>query len=236
MLASIVPVANAGALRQGQLPNPELIGRDFAGPKAVLNLGAATGSLIQERCQSESDLKACLIAIVSRIPGASEKAAAFTHELYEPGLMIDFREMGVVDLATVLYPLRADGSVQLVLVNPYPNIRPVDHWGLSDELDLSADPLYETLVKEYISLALWFTSNRFAGIEQLAGGGQRFVFNHALTDGCGACGTNAQALIAHDYGTIAPIWPALGPTSVYREPGLSHNPSLLLSYYTRSIK
>jgi len=137
----------------------------------------------------------CLLQVM-RKHNASPQTIAFTEQLQGEGYMSSFEEKGIVDLAMVIYPIRANDNFQPVLVNGQPGIVHIeDVW----HTDLSADQLYPSLIARYPEMTLWGGDNGFAGLEQIPGGGQSFKISYSLVDGCHACEVVGTAFIAFDF-------------------------------------
>lgn len=119
--------------------------------------------------------------------GASEEAINFTKKIDEklfgvPGYLETFEEKGRVDLGFVALPSRANTNGAYVLLNGSPslvsteifnaNTRLAGQWG---DLDISHDPNYPRLKKQYPELDVWPAGNDFISVDASSDGGQRFI-------------------------------------------------------------
>ncbi len=149
-----------------------------------------------QRCHLQSSSPMDCVVSVMQSSGASPQAIEFTRLLNGEAFMESFEEFGAVDLAMIVYPIRANDNFQYVLINGTPRIvHAEDVW----EMDISRDANYPALVRKYPNLLLWGGDNRFERTEQLLNGGQRFVFRYSLVNGCHACETDSYALVAFDF-------------------------------------
>jgi hypothetical protein len=147
---------------------------------------------------TSSSTSYCLISQM-QASKASPQAIAFTKLLQGGAFMSSFTEYGVVDLAGIIYPERANENFQLVLINGTPQIVYVEEvW----KVDLTQDPNYPVLKQSYTLLSIDGIErgeNSLESMERLSQGGQRFIFIYRLTDGCHACQTVSSAYIAFDF-------------------------------------
>ena len=152
----------------------------------------------------------CIVSVM-QASGASPQAIEFTELLEWDAYMSSFEEYGIVDLAGISYPVRANDNFQYVLVNGKPQIVHVeDVWSI----DIRQDSNYPALAQQYPNLTVWGGDNSFVSMEQLPEGGQRFIFSYALVDYCHACQTGHSAVIAFDFDNTGQF---LGTTLLYLE-------------------
>ncbi|HET6443198.1 MAG TPA: hypothetical protein VFI27_01340, partial [candidate division Zixibacteria bacterium] len=146
-------------------------------------------------CAGEDE---CVLSIM-RAYNAPDGAIAFAKALEGEGFMSGFTETGIVDLVEIVYPTRANDNFQYVLINGSPPLVHVeDMWNL----DLSQDSLYPSLILDYPGLNLWAGDNKLQSMEDLSDGGQRFIFSYVLKDGCHACETAGETLVALDFDSL----------------------------------
>jgi hypothetical protein len=105
--------------------------------------------------------------------------------------------MGKVDLGSVEYPTRANDNEEFVLLNGVPRVFHVSYDNLRG-VDITKDPLYPSLLRKFPNLELWGHAD-FTSMEELSGGGQRFIFALVLLNGCHACEVGGAAHIAFDF-------------------------------------
>lgn len=128
--------------------------------------------------------------------GAPGDAVAFTRMLYQEngglvGTMSMFKKFGPVDAAQVLYPLRANDNYALLLVNGDPKILDVDDLQKLDQTAMQQDAMFQSIKKQFPNATL-FPGDRSGNaswprVQPLPNGGQQFIVNYLLLDGCHAC-------------------------------------------------
>lgn len=174
--------------------------------------------------------------------GASESAIAFVTAT-DGGYLASLEEHGRVDLALVWFPTRANDNGQHAMVNGAPPLVMAETaWDVS----LTSHPAYASLLAAYPQLTMWSSDNLFGGVEPTADGGQRFLFNYPLVNGCHACDLVGWAQVAFDFdatgnflsmtllgppteGTTAPPSPtalaaAVAPTTTTLPPAITAAP------------
>lgn len=179
-------------------------GAEPIGPKGVWALPEAAWT---DCLQKGQDATGCLARIMEQT-GATPQALAINKLLEGEGYMEAFQEMGRVDVAVMVFPLRANTNAVTYLVNGSPTlvsseIEPAD-------LPLAADPVYAALQKAHPELMFWPTGEGPSAVNTPPGGGQGFVFTYPLLNGCHACAVLGQALLSLDF----------GPDGSYRGPRL----------------
>ena len=128
--------------------------------------------------------------------GAPADAVSFTRMLYrqsdggQVGIMTEFHAVGPVDVARVMYPLRANGNYGLLLVNGDPPILDLDALKKLDQAAMEQDPLYQAVKQKYSGTTL-FPGDRsnpiWPQVKPLPDGGQQFIIGYPLLNGCHAC-------------------------------------------------
>lgn len=130
------------------------------------------------------------------VAGASPEAVAFTRALYQEsggqvGIMSAFKSVGPVDLAQVLYPLRANDNYGLLLVNGDPKILDVDDLKKLDRTAMEQDSWYQERKTKYPQMEIWpgdrSASNPWPLVQSLPNGGVEFIVVYPLINGCHAC-------------------------------------------------
>jgi hypothetical protein len=175
----------------------EAIDAGAVGPAA---LWRPSGDSVRQFQECGIDLRC--VETVMRRGGASPQAADFTRlfarqGLGVPGYLETFREMGRVDLATVMIPGRANTNQVYFMVNGTPElVSTEDHL---QKIDIRQDPLYPALAAKYPKIMLWGGGPAFKTMERRSGGGQRFVFAYFLRNGCHACEVGGSAWVAFDF-------------------------------------
>lgn len=205
-LASSVPVVLSALVAMVLIVcfrSPAAAEKPF-GPAAVWSLPESAWRACLEKNPTASD---CLPRLM-RETMASPQALDINRRLDGDGFMSAFQAMGRVDLATMIFPLRANTNQVLYLVNGAP---PLVSTELGDQApDITSDPAYAGLKQAFPEMALWTTNADFLRMEHLPDGGQAFVFAYPLLNGCHACPLAGHALVALDF----------GPNGGYRGPRL----------------
>lgn len=153
----------------------------------------------------------CVLAYMKK-SSASEESMNFTRKIGQEvvfgvnGYLETFEEKGRVDIGAVSFPSRANTNGAYILLNGSPslvstelfnaNARLAGQWG---QLDISRDPNYPRLKKQYPELDVWPAGNDFISVDASSDGGQRFIFSYFLVDYCHACGVGWNARVAFDF-------------------------------------
>jgi len=168
------------------------------GPQAVWKPLEGKWEAIQEKCNlGQGKISVSCIASRMRKEGASPEAVEFTRLMKGEVYLSSFREMGKVDIAEVTRPLLNDPIVtDSILVNGSQKI--VELWGKAKNIDITRDRNYSALVRRFPNLELW-PMHGFETMQRLPQGGQRFIFNFTLLNGCHACEPAGSAQIAFDF-------------------------------------
>lgn len=122
--------------------------------------------------------------------GASPEALRFAEMTDTTGYLRHFIRVGIVDIAYVCYPFRANDNYGISLVNGRPRMIDVDDFEYVDLTVLKKNPTYLKIIDEYPDAAV-FPGDRYLYnqpiVERLPGGGERFVVRYFLMNGCHAC-------------------------------------------------
>ncbi|MCK8600813.1 protease inhibitor I42 family protein [Desulfoferrobacter suflitae] len=174
--------------------------KQAVGPASVWQPGAEAMDSIRGECADFTGqvFEECFIAAMATY-GASVEAAAFARGSGNLAYVRNFQESGRVDIAYVEYPFRANENQGILLVNGFPQLIDVDNFNVLPRGELQKDPLYVHLVREFPNISVWpgdRSSDQDISAEALAGGGQRFILNYRLLDGCHACELLGQAKFA----------------------------------------
>lgn len=137
----------------------------------------------------------CAVGVMGEL-GASAEAIDFFEETGGIWFLAHFQEVGLVDLGGVYDPWRANSNADFALLNGGPRIVIVENELWPDLIDLTPDANYEVLVRSYPDLLAWGPDNLFETVTPSPEGGQRFIFQVYLNDGCHACGTDYMARVA----------------------------------------
>jgi hypothetical protein len=181
-------------------------GDRFASP-AVWDAGDHALQQIREACKNTGpeDYGECFIDHMADV-GAAPEAIDFTQEYAiehhgDIAILADFHPQNAVDLGHVYFP--QDSSRGLVLLNGLPEIvNASDTSTISQQIAI--DPRYAALGSAHPQIGIFPKSgNSKAGVfppmQKLAGGGQRFVIDYSLRDGCATCAVLGRAEVAFDF-------------------------------------
>ena len=148
----------------------------------------------------------CFIDQMSK-SGAPAEAVSFTRLLYrqgdgQVGILADFHKVGPVDVARVMYPLRANDNYGLLLVNGDPAILDVDDLKKLDRAAMEQNPLYQAVKQKYTATDIWpgdRSGTVWPQVKPLPDGGQQFIIGYPLLNGCHACAHTGLALFSWDF-------------------------------------
>ncbi len=138
------------------------------------------------------------VSTVMRSNGASAQAIAFYRLT---GWFLTKLDPGnPVQLGTVLNPWRANENLQPALLGGSPAVvLPETEVAGIDTAGWSSDPMFASLKAAYPSIMFWGSGPALEMIGTAPSGGQRFIFDYRMLDGCHACATVALARIAFDF-------------------------------------
>ncbi len=139
--------------------------------------------------------------------GAPPHAVSFTLMLYrqsdgQVGIMTAFEKVGPVDVARVMYPLRANDNYGLLLVNGDPDVLDVDDLKQLDQAAMDQNPMYRAVKQKYTATTLFpgdRSGSMWPQVKPLPDGGQQFILGYPLMNGCHACANVGLALFSWDF-------------------------------------
>ena len=173
------------------------------GPESIWKPGDEKIAQMREECAKDiyPVFEKCLIEKMQEF-GASPKALEFTQllmkEEYPFCFMSSFCDMGIVDVTEVSCPFMANTMGFTLLVNGDPRIVLPGKQEYLNNIDISKDPLYPSIIKKFPKAALWFRGN-FVKMESTFRNGQRFIWKHSVMNGCSACEVAGSATVAYDF-------------------------------------
>jgi hypothetical protein len=188
LAAVVFAIVSASAAPQDETATPPAAP---IGPDAVWIPPEGFRAATHEACDKAKagTFGACFVSRMEKA-GASPAAVAFARRTGDQGVLLEFRDAGVVDVALAEYPFRANENRLCFLVNGDPPMLDVDDISRLDREALAATPAWAALAKTYPNLAI-FPGRRFGltfpASQRLKSGGQRFVVDYSLRDGCHAC-------------------------------------------------
>jgi hypothetical protein len=139
-----------------------------------------------------------------RRAGASSEAVAFTRSINNEGYLHAFVATGRVDIAFVTYPFRANTNEACLLVNGDPPHVDVDNLPDLPQATMKRNKEFQKLADKYPNVSLW-PGDRSDRRSVVAGntpeGGQRFIAEYKLLNGCHACAQVGTVRFAFDFDT-----------------------------------
>jgi predicted secreted protein len=177
-------------------------GEPRIGPEAQWAAPADAITVIHKECDALVGLAfgECFVSVMGKL-GASPRALAFARRMENAAYLREFRDTGIVDVAYIFFPFRANENYGCLLVNGEPPIVNVDDLQELPQDDLSADSAYRALAARY-RITIWpaeRTGKHGPAVLHLPGGGQRFVVTYRLRDFCHACKVVGMAAFAFDF-------------------------------------
>jgi predicted secreted protein len=173
------------------------------GPGAVWSPDKSFREKVVEQCSSSAvkNFGECFTSVM-RDSKAPEEAVAFAQRIGNTGYMRGFRETGLVDIAYVAYPFRANENNGCYLVNGAPPVIDVDDFEITRKIDLAKDSLYREIASGFPKVELW-PGDRWSADCIVPGttqdGKQRFLVAYRLLNGCHACELLGSARVAFDF-------------------------------------
>ncbi len=147
--------------------------------------------------------------------------------------MVDFHKVGPVDVARVMYPLRANENYGLLLINGDPAILDVDDLKKLDRAAMEQNPMYQSVKQKYPATDIWpgdRSGTTWPQVNPLPDGGQQFIVGYPLINGCHACAHVGLALFAWDFDATGKFTgtkyvPTPPPPELMRPPAEPQQPS-----------
>jgi hypothetical protein len=170
------------------------------GDNAVWKPPADFHAKVTKACGGAKDFGSCFVEKM-RTAGASPAAVEFAKRTGNQGYLTGFRDTGLVDVAFVEYPFRANENALMFLVNGEPPMIDVDDVSRIDKTNLQGNADYARLLERYPDLAIFPSDRRgrAPAAAQAKTGGQRFIVLYELHDGCHACAVVGDARISFDF-------------------------------------
>jgi len=134
--------------------------------------------------------------------GASSEALTFMKRLHNDAYLAKFQETGRVSIAWIMYPFRANTNTGCLLVNGTPSLVDIDDLSRLPRAKLKSDPGWVTLIAKHPQATLWpgdRSGMTGVKVESLPGGGQRFVADYLVLEGCHACARLARVHYAFEF-------------------------------------
>jgi hypothetical protein len=140
------------------------------------------------------------VAQVMQQEGASADAMAF-YQL-TGWFLADIQNTGLVQLGTVFNPWAANENDQPVLLGGIPAVVLPHIAAQTDNFEGTVEHAdgYDALKAAHPNIMFWAPGPKFVEMDMTDDGGQSFVFDYRLLDGCHACAILAYARFAFDFG------------------------------------
>ena len=180
-----------------QLPVPPagVMGRITAG--SVWQMPATFLPAAHAACGKSPNPQAfiqCFVAQMSKA-GAPPAAVAFTKTLLKQsggdfGIMSGFNAVGPVDVAFVIYPLRANTNNGLLFVNGTPTIVNAEDLNLLDQAGMQQSPQYQNTLAQFPKTSVWpgdRDGTTWPNANTNSEGGKSFTLGYPMLNGCHAC-------------------------------------------------
>ena len=148
----------------------------------------------------------CFIAQMAKA-GAPGAAVAFTKMLYrqnggDVGIMSGFNPVGPVDVAWIVYPLRANTNNGLLLVNGSPAIVNAEDLKLLDQKGMEQSFQFQDLRNQFPKVGVWpgdRDGTTWPNTQQGPNNGLQFILGYPLINGCHSCAHAGTALFTWNF-------------------------------------
>jgi hypothetical protein len=187
------PAAPAGSSELP--PQKPLMGRITA--TSVWQIPPAFLAAAHQACDSAPQSPSfadCFINQMSK-SGASPAAVAFTRMLQKQsggdvGIMSGFNKVGPVDVAFVVYPLRANTNNGILFVNGIPKMVNAEDLKLLDQATMQQSPQFQNTLAQFPKMTLWpgdRDGTTWPNSSSNPDGSVSFTLGYPLLNGCHAC-------------------------------------------------
>jgi len=188
---------------------PAMEGGGKIGASAVWQMGPTFLATAHKACDNAPQPPSyaeCFIAQMSKA-GAPAAAVAFTQMLYQQsggdvGIMSGFNPVGPVDVAWIVYPLRANTNNGLLLVNGSPRIVNAEDLKLLDQKGMEQSFQYQDLQNQFPKVGVWpgdRDGTTWPNTQQGPSNGLQFILGYPLINGCHACAHAGTALFTWNF-------------------------------------
>ncbi len=145
----------------------------------------------------------CCIDIMKGV-GAPPEAVAFSSAMLKNRTdtfcyMSSFRKISIVDMANIVCPFKDDSTSDMVLLNGQPAIVWINDLNNLNKIDLFSEPEYGKMLRRHNEALLWPFTSGLTGVKKLPGGGERYMFNFRLLNGCEGCPLSGTMTVAYDF-------------------------------------
>lgn len=165
---------------------------------------------LKQICKNQA-AQAYVGCFIAHMPdfGASEEAVAFTQDYAQQNrgtvaILRGFYPMEAVDLGYVYFPASKDMQQGWLLLNGFPAVINVDDLGRLPQSAMEKHPAWVALHNTYPALKLFPDDSQRSPdttphVEELTDGGQRFVVEYPLRNGCRSCALVGNAAFSFDF-------------------------------------
>ena len=163
---------------------------------SVWQIPATFPATVHKACDSAPppSFAECFINQMSKA-GASPAAVAFTRMLFKQsggdvGVMSGYNKVGPVDVAFVVYPLRANTNNGILFVNGTPKIVNAEDLKLLDQATMQQSPQFQNTLAQFPKMTIWpgdRDGTTWPNSSQNSEGGVSFTLGYPLLNGCHAC-------------------------------------------------
>lgn len=158
--------------------------------------------------QAASNYSQCFVAHMPDF-GASEEAVDFTQDYVQQNhgrlaILRGFYPMDAVDLGYVYFPAGKDVRQGWLLLNGFPSVINVDNLDQLPQSVMGRHPVWAELHKRYSALKLFpddtvRSADAAPQMDELPDGGQRFIIQYPLRNGCRSCALVGHAAFSFDF-------------------------------------
>jgi hypothetical protein len=183
---------------------------DKFGTSAIWDPGDQALEQIREGCKNgdPEDHTQCFIDHMADA-GASAEALDFTQEYAQEhggslAILKDFHPLDAVDLGQAYFPEAKDTRWSVLLLNGLPEILDTSDVKLLPQKELTLDPQYTALRGAHPQIAIFPGGGALQPgvsppMQKLSRGGQRFVIDYTLREGCVSCTLLGHATFGFDF-------------------------------------
>jgi len=179
------------------------------GPSSVWHMPSTFLAAAHKACDNAPppSFADCFINQMS-VAGASPAAVAFTRALQKQsdgdvGIMSGFNKVGPVDVAFVVYPLRANTNNGLLFVNGTPKIVSAENLHLLDQAGMQQSPQFQNTKAQFPNVNLWpgdRDGTTWPNSSTNPDGSVSFTLGYPLLNGCHACARAGFAQFNWNFG------------------------------------
>jgi hypothetical protein len=208
LLLAALLVLHISAIAQDQPSKAPAAGSKI-GASAVWQMPPTFLSSAHAACDKSAQPRSFGECFIAQMPkaGAPAAAVAFTKMLYgqnggDVGIMSGFNAVGPVDVAWIVYPLRANTNNGLLLVNGSPTIVNAEDLKLLDQAGMQQSFQFQDLKGQFPNVGVWpgdRDGTTWPNTQQGPNNGLQFILGYPLINGCHACAHAGTALFTWNF-------------------------------------